>query len=136
MLGAGLGLPLSGGPLSCKIERATVRDGWFTELVGELRLAALPLPLPAGPGAEPGVYTAIFSAARVSASEPLEGLVENVGGPLAVEARLVLTPPTSWELQGLARPLPGAPAELAQGLAMLGPRQPDGSYEFTLAGSL
>jgi general secretion pathway protein N len=135
VLGAGLGLPVSGGPLSCEIERATVRDGWFTELVGELRLAVLPLPLPTGPGAEPGGFSAIFSATRVSATEPLEGVVENIGGPLELQARVVLTPPTSWELSGLARPLPGAPAELAQGLAMLGPRQPDGSYEFTLTGS-
>lgn len=135
-LGAGLGLPLSGGALSCEIERATVRDGWFTELVGELRLATLPLPLLMGPGVEPGGFAASFSAARVSATEPLEGVIVNVGGQLEVQARVVLTPPTDWVLSGLARPLPGAPAELAQGLAMLGPRQPDGSYEFTLAGSL
>lgn len=135
VLGAGLGLPLSGGPLACEIDRATVRDGWFTELVGELRLASLPLPLPAGPGTEPGGFTATFSAARVSDAEPLEGLVVNVGGPLEVQASAVLTPPADWVLSGVARPLPGAPAELAQGLAMLGPRQPDGGYEFTLTGS-
>ena len=134
VLGAGLGLPLSGGPLSCEIERATVRNGWFTELVGELRLADLPLAV--GPGAASGGFIASFSAVRVSPSEPLEGLVESLGGPLEVQARVVLTPPTAWELSGLARPLPGAPAELAQGLSMLGPRQPDGSYQFMLAGSL
>ena len=131
-LAAGLGLPISGGPVSCEIARATVRDGWFTELVGELRVAALPLPMPI---AEPGGFSANFDAARISATEPLEGVIENIGGPLEVQARVVLTPPGNWELGGLARPLPGAPAELAQGLAMLGPRQADGSYEFTLTGS-
>jgi len=134
-LGLGLGLPLGGGPFSCEIERAVVRAGWFTALVAELRLAEMPLPIPMGPDAAPGGFTISFAADRISAGEPLEGLVQNLGGPLEVQARVMLTPPTSYELTGLARPLPGAPPELAQGLAMLGPRNPDGSYEFTLAGS-
>lgn len=135
LLGAGLGLPVSGGPVSCAIGRATLRDGWFTELVGELRLAAVALPLPAGADVAPGGYTARFDAERLAPGEPLEGAVESTGGPLEVRARVRIAPPASWELSGLARPLPAAPAELAQGLAMLGPRQADGSYEFMLAGS-
>jgi len=134
-LGYGLGLPLSGGAVIAEIDALRLADGWFTMLVGTVRLAELQLPIPALAGTPPGGFIASFAATRIDEENPLQGTLENLGGPLELNARLTLTPPANYDISGSAQPLAGAPAEIGQALAMLGPRQPDGSYEFMLAGS-
>ena len=125
-----------GSQLSARITELVIADGRISTAVGTLQTAGVALPVP-GPaaGMATGSYALEFAATDLPPEEPLTGLLTDTGGPLAVQATLRFTLPGTWEIEGTALARPDSPPELGQALQMLGPRGPDGSHRFSLAGS-
>jgi hypothetical protein len=132
MPGSGMG----GGQVSARFERLTVANGHIVAAVGNLKLGGIVLPLPAaGQQLGPGTYSVAFDSADLGPDDPLTGTLSDAGGPVEIGGTVKITPPTSYELTGTAKPRPDAPPELRNALQMLGPAAPDGKHELSLAGS-
>lgn len=115
-----------------------LRDGWPTRAVGTAKLTRVPMTTPGAPP-RAGAPTADFEATVNADPVPADGLVEvavqDAGGPVEFTARLAVTPPGNYEMSGRAKARPGAPADMTNALAVLGPRAADGSTELSMSGS-
>lgn len=67
-------------------------------------------------------------------SGPQTATLQDLGGPLAVEGTLRLTP-GGYDLEGLVAPRPGATAELVSSLQFLGSPDASGRRPFSMAGT-
>jgi hypothetical protein len=65
----------------------------------------------------------------------IEAIIEDAGGPLQLNARLVIAPPGNFRFSGQATARPGTPPAIASALAAMGPRAADGSTQLELNGS-
>jgi general secretion pathway protein N len=63
------------------------------------------------------------------------GDVEDAGGPLAVQGKLVLTPQPGYDLSGYVTPRPSANQALVNAIAFLGSPDAQGRREFSLSGT-
>ncbi len=68
------------------------------------------------------------------ASEPT-GAVQDLGGPLAVQGKLVLTPQPGYDLSGYVTPRPSAVPALVNAIEFLGTPDDQGRREFALSGT-
>jgi len=126
------------GRLALDLARLEIRAGWPVRAVGAARLTGVPLNAPSGarnPQAPRSDLEASVSADPVPADGVIEIAVQDSGGPMQLTARLVLTPPGSFEFSGNAKARPDAPAEISRALSTLGRKAPDGSTELGLAGT-
>jgi general secretion pathway protein N len=126
------------GDVSLKMRTIDYRKGWFRRIAGTADVRNMPLALP---GQAPlqgatGAFAARFDADPVGEKGVVEAEVRDLGGPLQVQGKLKLSPPGNYQFDGRMSARPGAPPELTNGLQVLGPRQADGSYSVTFAGSL
>lgn len=133
-LAPALGRP--GSQLTARFERLVVKAGRVETATGNLQVAGVVLPIPtSGPQLAPAAYQVTFAAIDLKADEPLTGVLKDSGGPLEIAGTVKITPPRSYELNGLAKPRPDAPPELRNALQMLGPATPDGGHALSIAGS-
>jgi general secretion pathway protein N len=63
------------------------------------------------------------------------GDVQDVGGPLAVQGKLVLTPQPGYDLSGYVTPRPSATPALVNAIQFLGSPDPQGRRQFAMSGS-
>lgn len=126
----------AGGELAVEVAALDVVDDWPTRIVGELRVGRVALNLIGVPGALTGNYRLSFDMDDVAEGDEIPGALTDGGGPLEIVGELRLTPPRNYSIQARIKARPGAPPELANGLALVGPRQPDGSHQFRMSGSL
>jgi hypothetical protein len=85
-----------------------------------------------GLGASPADYRLTFPEGATGA--PV-GQLQDLGGPLAVEGRLRLTPEPGYVLDATLAARPGAPPEVTQRLRVLGAPDARGRYPLSLAGT-
>ena len=63
-------------------------------------------------------------------------ILKRIHPALELLGELRLTPPRNYAIQARVKARPDAPADLTQGLMLVGPKLPDGSHEFQMTGSL
>jgi hypothetical protein len=63
------------------------------------------------------------------------GDLRDVGGPLAVQGKLVLTPQPGYDLSGYVTPRPSANQALVNAIAFLGSPDAQGRRQFALSGT-
>jgi general secretion pathway protein N len=80
-----------------------------------------------------GSYSLTFPPS--TGGDPVGQLRDLGGGPLAVEGSLRLTPEPGYDLEGLVKARPTAPAELAQDIQFLGSPDAQGRRPFGLSGT-
>lgn len=131
-----LNLGGSGGDLAIEVAALDIADEWPTQIVGSARVARVPLNMLGIPGGTSGNYSIEFDIEDVADDGVIPGVLSDDGGPLEVFGELRLTPPRDYAIQARVKARPEAPAELANGLMLVGPKTPDGSHEFEMAGSL
>jgi general secretion pathway protein N len=119
------------GQLKGHMVRIRLEHGWPTALVGQFTVAALQ---PPGANRTLGSYAIDFDPGASSTSQ-LTGRVREVDAPLKVRAQLVIKPDHSYSLDGDVTPKPGAPPEVAQAVAFLGPADAAGRRQFVLGGT-
>jgi Type II secretion system (T2SS), protein N len=109
---------------------AQIDHGVITQLEGRIEAhdledrAGMPTPL--------GSYVLTFPG---GSGEPT-GKLRDLGGPLAVEGTLRLTPKPGYEFEGLVAPRPGAPPEIVNPLMpFLGPPDAAGRRPFSVEGT-
>ena len=107
---------------------ARLQGGTLRELRGTLE--AHDLVDQAGNKTALGSYSVTFSG-----GEPPVGQLKDLGGPLAVEGTIRLTPEGGFEVQGLVAPRPGAAPELLDNLRFLGSPDASGRRAFALSGT-
>ena len=134
----GMGLPVSDGQVAVELTALKITDGWPEQAVGEIRIGDVPLVFRNGQPVldQLASFELRFDADEVPEAGPLEGTLNDRGGPLEVVGLLQLTPPANYELSGRAMARATAPQEMQQALVMLGPESPDGGRDFSFAGSL
>jgi len=125
------------GTLSVEIAALDLSGKWPTRAVGTVRLSNVPIRLGGQPpGNEPvGAFEATITADPVPENGLLEAAVRDTGGPLEMAARISIMPPGSFEFSGRAKAKPGAPPDIVDALAALGPRGSDGSTELGISGT-
>ena len=126
-----------GGDFNVHFDRFEWRKGWVRRAVGTAEFRNMPITLE-GQSALPGVtggYSATVAADPVPDNGYFDAEIHDSAGPLKVEGKIKLSPPGNYEFAGKLAPKPGAPAPLVNGLQMLGPRTPDGSYSVGFSGS-
>jgi general secretion pathway protein N len=126
-----------GGRVVIEVEVIEIDEGWPTRAVGAATLSDAAL-AQAGGGTDAtnAAFTASFASDPVEESGLIEASVQDAGGPFELNARLLLMPPGSFELTGRIKARPGAPPEIINALALLGPKAADGSTEVSLSGTL
>lgn len=135
-LSPGTGAMTGNSQLSVRLETLELKDGWIHTAVGTLNLGDVTLPLPTLRGKlGPGSYSVTFDARDQAPDQPVKGDVRDAGGPLEVSGELELRPSREYTLNATLKPRPDTPAELSTALRTVGPRNPDGGYGFSLAGS-
>ena len=134
-LAAMMNLPQTSGDISIQIDVLTIKDEWPGKLVGNIRVGNLPLNL-IGVAAGPiGSYEVEFTADPVPEDGRIVGELKDLGGPLELDGMVFLEPPRNYDLNANIRAGAGAPADLARGLALLGPADANGYHEFVMSGS-
>lgn len=125
----GLPAPLH-GRAHIDLALARIDHGVITELQGRIEAhdledrAGMPTPL--------GSYALTFPG---GSGEPT-GKLRDLGGPLAVEGTLRLTPKPGYEFEGLVTPRPGAPPEIVNSIMpFLGPPDAAGRRPFSAEGT-
>jgi hypothetical protein len=113
------------------IDAARIQDGHLLALAGKIDLQSIHLENPA---ADLGSFELQFAPANEGA--PMVGRLRDLNGPLAVSGLLQLSRAGAYDLEGSVAPRPGASADLAQALQLLGPPDAQGQRAFSLAGSL
>jgi len=131
-----LNLPAAGGEIALDLQVAKLDDLWPTQLIGTLRVGRVPLSMIGVSGGVMGNYTLEFDVTEVGDDGAIPGVLTDGGGPLEILGELRLTPPTNYTIDARIKARPEAPAELAQGLMLAGPKLPDGSHSFQMTGSL
>lgn len=126
----------SGGELAVDVVALDVEDDWPTRLIGSVSVGRLPLSMLGVSGGALGNYGLEFDIDEVAADGAIPGVLSDSGGPLELLGELRLTPPRNYTIQARIKARPDAPADLAQGLMLAGPKLPDGSHEFQMTGSL
>jgi hypothetical protein len=76
-----------------------------------------------------------FSVTFPAGTPQPTGDVEDAGGPLAVQGKLVLTPQPGYDLSGYVTPRPSANQALVNAIAFLGSPDAQGRREFSLSGT-
>lgn len=126
----------SGGELSIDIAELNIKDQWPTRVIGTVGVGSLPFKMLGIPGGSMGNYAIEFDIAEVAGDGVIPGILTDNGGPLEVLGELRLKPPQDYSIQARLKARPDAPPELIQGLLLAGPKNPDGSHEFQMTGSL
>ena len=119
------------GQLQIAIDSATLERGQLLALQGSVRVLQLRSESQA---ADLGSFELSFPA--VSAGEPIDGQLRDLGGPLSVSGDLRLMREGGYELTGYVAARPQASADVIQALQLLGPPDAQGRRMFSLAGSL
>ncbi len=122
------------GQLNAKFARLTLDDGWPTEVDGTLDAVDVTGP-PRRP-ANMGTYRVAFDP-TASTAELLQGAITDAGnGPLEINGTVRLKADRSYEVDALVAARPGAPQNMARTLEYLGPPDPQGRRQFSMAGAL
>lgn len=123
-----------GGQLNAKFARLTLENGWPTHVEGTLDAVDVTGP-PRRP-ANVGSYRVAFDPAA-STAELLQGAITDAGnGPLQINGTVRLKTDRTYEVDALVAARPSAPQSLARGLEFLGPPDPQGRRQFSMAGAL
>jgi hypothetical protein len=131
-----LNLPAAGGEVALDLQVADIDDLWPTQLIATLRVGRVPLSMIGVSGGVTGSYTLEFDVTEIGEDGSIPGVLSDGGGPLEILGELRLTPPTNYTIDARIKARLDAPAELAQGLSLAGPKLPDGSHSFQMTGSL
>jgi len=133
----GMGLPVQGGQVAVELTALKIADSWPQQAIGEIRIGDVAMVFRNGQPVQDQLasFELRFNADDVPEAGPLEGMLADRGGPLEVSGLVLLTPPANYELSGRATPRASAPQEMQQALVLLGPEGPDGSRDFSFAGS-
>ena len=123
------------GQLNAKFAHLTLEDGWPTEVDGTLD--AIDVTGPPSRPANVGSYHVVFDPAA-STAEMLQGAISDGGdGPLQINGTVRLkAADRSYEVDALVAARPNAPQNLARALEFLGPPDPQGRRQFSMAGAL
>jgi general secretion pathway protein N len=122
------------GQLNAKFARLTLEKGWPTEVDGSLD--AVDVTGPPRKPANVGSYRVVFDPAA-STAEMLQGAISDGGnGPLQINGTVRLKADRSYEIDALVAAKPNTPQNLARALEFLGPPDPQGRRQFSMAGAL
>lgn len=122
------------GQLNARFARLTLVKGWPTEVDGSLD--AVDVTGPPRKPANVGSYRVVFDPAASSA-EMLQGAISDGGnGPLQINGTVRLKADRSYEIDALVAAKPNTPQGLARALEFLGPPDPQGRRQFSMAGAL
>lgn len=122
------------GMLNLKFARLVIENGWPVDAVGTLETIDL-----AGPARKPvelGSYKIVFPAEGSSGTDTLTGALTDAGGPLLVTGKVQLKTDRSYLVEGLIAARPGAPADIAKTLEILGPPDAQGRRPLAFEGTL
>lgn len=119
------------GELRGTVQRARIENGWPVDLVADLGMLQLRPPQAA---LDVGNFAVAFDEGA-STPERLVGRVRDTDAPLVVRAQLVVGRDRSYTLEGEVAPRPGAPREIANSVAFLGPADAMGRRAFTITGT-
>lgn len=117
------------GNLHADVSLLRLRGPVIRALEGEIEARNLEQG-PAGAAEELGSYSLVFPPG--SSGDPI-GKLHDIGGPLAVEGSLRLTPEPGFDVQGLVAARPTASAELARDIQFLGSPDAQGRRLFSFA---
>lgn len=125
------------GKVSIEMATLEIRNKWPTRAVGSAKLSNVPIGVSGQPprDAPVGAFETTLSADPVPDDGAIEATIQDAGGPLELSARLSITRPGNFEFSGRAKARPGAPPEIVNALAALGPKGSDGSTELGLSGT-
>ncbi len=126
----------SGGELAVDFAALEVANQWPTRVIGTVRVGRVPLSALGVAGAATGNYRLEFDIEEVGDDGAIPGVLSDGGGPLEIFGELRLMPPRDYTVQARVTARPDAPADLVTGLMLVGPKQPDGSHQFQMSGSL
>jgi type II secretion system (T2SS) protein N len=118
-----------GGAARADLERIEVNNGRVTDLRG--RIEAHDLVQTDSVTTALGSYALAFAGA--DAGGALSGELRDLGGPLALEGTLRMTPEPGFVVDGTVAPRPSASANLVQQLQMLGAPDAQGRRSFSIA---
>jgi general secretion pathway protein N len=122
------------GQLNAKFARLTLEKGWPTAVDGTLDAVDVTGP-PRRP-ANVGSYRVVFDPAA-STAELLQGAISDAGnGPLQINGTVRLKADRSYEVDALVATNANTPQNLARALEFLGPPDPQGRRQFSMAGAL
>lgn len=122
------------GQLNAKFARLTLEKGWPTAVDGTLDAVDVTGP-PRRP-ANVGSYRVVFDPAA-STAELLQGAISDAGnGPLQINGTVRLKSDRSYEVDALVATNANTPQNLARALEFLGPPDPQGRRQFSMAGAL
>lgn len=130
-----MNLPVAGGELVINVTRLELADEWPRSIVGDVRIDNLPLTLVGVATGPRGSYQVSFTTEEVPAEGLITGVLTDLSGPLEIDGVLILGPPSNYDISARIKARPGAPADIVNALALLGPVGPDGTREFSVAGS-
>lgn len=119
------------GDLDGTVQRARLENGWPVDLVARFKMSRL---RPPGAQFEVGSYELNFDEAG-STPQKLTGRVRDLDAPMVVRGQLEIQPNRSYTLQGEVAPKPGAPPEVANAIAFLGPADAAGRRQFAITGT-
>ena len=131
-----LKLPVTGGRYQVQLTALNISDGWPTSLVGYGQVSGVPLNATDGPAGPTGNYAIVFDAETMPDDGRLTGKLTDDGGPVEIGGNIVLTPPNNFEIRAKLKARPSATTEVFQALSFTGPAGPDGSHDFSMAGTL
>jgi general secretion pathway protein N len=123
--------PTLRGSVHADLASVRVEKGIVTQLQGKVE--AHDLEDRSGNVTRLGSYSLTFPPS--SGAEPTGQLHDLGDGPLVVEGTLRLTREPGFDLEGLVKPRPTAPAELQQNIQYLGSPDAQGRRPFSLAGT-
>jgi general secretion pathway protein N len=123
------------GQLNAKFARLTLDKGWPIEIDGTLDAVDVTGP-PRRP-ANVGGYRIIFDPSA-STPEMIQGAIADAGdGPLLINGTVKLkAADRSYEIDALVGTKPNTPQNLSRALEFLGPPDPQGRRQFSMAGGL
>lgn len=122
------------GQLNARFARLTLDNGWPTVVDGSLDAVDVTGP-PRRP-ANVGSYRIVFDPAA-STAEQIQGAISDGGnGPLQINGTVRLKTDRTYEVDALVAPKANTPQNLARALEFLGPPDPQGRRQFSMAGAL
>ncbi|MGN6451859.1 MAG: type II secretion system protein N [Steroidobacteraceae bacterium] len=117
------------GRAHCELALVQLQRGVIRQLQG--RIEARNLEERSGNNTALGSYSVTFPG---GSGDPV-GTLRDLGGPLALEGTLRLTPAPGFELEGVIAARSGAPPELVNSLRVLGSPDATGRRPFSLSGT-
>jgi general secretion pathway protein N len=121
------------GTVNVKLAQLALENAWPVAALGTVEV--MDLTGPANRPAALGSYKVAFPEGAATA-EGLKGELSDAGGPLAVNGTVQIKKDRSYLLTGLIATRPGAPADIARTLEILGEPDPQGRREFSIEGSM